>query len=213
MLKVWGRRDGSNVIKVMWCIGELGLQHERIDWGGSFGGNDDPAYRAMNPMGRLPTVEWDDGFSLWESGAIIRFLCASHSAGAMSPKSLQDRARAERWMDWSSLYLSKFNQVYLNEFFRLPAAQRDVGAVLAAVKETTPLLDILDAQLANNDYLSGAQLSIADFPAGTLIHRWMSWTPPQMRPSHPNVEAWYARLSQRAAYQQHVIDATNKKQD
>ena len=211
MLKVWGRRDGSNVIKVMWCIGELGLEHERVDWGGRFGGNDDPAYRAMNPMGRLPTVQFDDGFTLWESGAIIRYLCATHSAGAMSPANLQDRARAERWMDWSSLYLSKFNQVYLDQFFRLSADQRDEGAVLAVVKETTALIDILDAQLEHNDYLNGAALSIADIPAGTLIHRWMSWTPPQMRPSRPNVEAWYARLSQRPAYQQHVIDATNNK--
>ena len=42
MLKIWGRADGSNVIKAMWCIGELGIAHERIDWGGEFGGNDDP---------------------------------------------------------------------------------------------------------------------------------------------------------------------------
>jgi glutathione S-transferase len=211
MLKVWGRRDGSNVIKVMWCIGELQLEHERVDWGGQFGGNDEPAYRAMNPMGRLPTLEWDDGFSLWESGAIIRYLCATHSAGAMSAMSLRDRACAERWMDWSSLYLSKFNQVYLDQFFRVPADQRDEKVVLAAIEETTPLIDILDRQLEHNDFLSGAALSIADFPAGTLIHRWMAWTPPQLRPPHPNVEAWYVRLSQRAAYQQHVIEATNKK--
>ena len=81
MLKIWGRKDGSNVIKVMWCVGELGLEHERIDWGGPFGGNDDPAYRAKNPNGQLPTLEYDDGFTLWESGAVIRFLCAEHSAG------------------------------------------------------------------------------------------------------------------------------------
>ena len=45
MLKIWGRADGSNVIKAMWCIGELGIAHERIDWGGEFVGNDDPQYR------------------------------------------------------------------------------------------------------------------------------------------------------------------------
>jgi len=45
MIKVWGRSDGSNVIKAMWCIGELGIDYERIDWGGKFGGNDDPEYR------------------------------------------------------------------------------------------------------------------------------------------------------------------------
>ena len=210
MLKVWGRCDGSNVIKTMWCIGELGLPYERIDWGGQFGGNDDPAYLAMNPMGRLPTVVWDDGFTLWESGAIIRYLCALHSAGEISPDDLQDRAHAERWMDWSSLYLSKFHQVYLDHFFRFTEGERDENAVLQAVKNTTPLIDILDAQLADKQYLNGEQLTIADFPAGTLIHRWMDWTPQGARPSHPNVEAWYARLCERPAYQEHVLRATRK---
>jgi glutathione S-transferase len=50
MLKIWGRADGSNVIKAMWCIGALGIEHQRIDWGGEFGGNDDPAYRRKNPI-------------------------------------------------------------------------------------------------------------------------------------------------------------------
>jgi glutathione S-transferase len=211
MMKVWGRRDGSNVVKTMWCIGELGLEHERIDWGGKFGGNDDPQYRAMNPMGRLPTIQCDDGFVLWESGAIIRYLCATHSAGNLSPLDLQERARAERWMDWSSLYLSSFNGVYLDQYFRLPANERDESKVLQAIKDATPLLDILDAQLAGKNYLNGDSLTIADFPAGSLIHRWMTWSPQEARPSHSNVESWYARLCERPAYQLHVVEATNKR--
>ena len=79
MLKIWGRADGSNVIKAMWCIGELGIAHQRIDWGGEFGGNDDPEYRRKNPNGRLPTLEEEDGWTLWESGAVVRYLCMKHS--------------------------------------------------------------------------------------------------------------------------------------
>jgi glutathione S-transferase len=211
MLKIWGRRDGSNVIKVMWCVGELGLAHERIDWGGKFGGNDDPAYRAMNPMGRLPTLQQDDGFTLWESGAIVRYLCAQHSPGAMCPEGHRARAQAEKWMDWSSLYLAKFNSVYLAQFFQRPAGEHDMKAIEAAVAETRPLYDILDAQLARSPYLSGETLTMADIPAGTLTHRWMQWTPPGLRPSHANVQAWYERLCERPAYREHVIDATNER--
>ena len=177
MRKLWGRKDGSNVMKVTWCLGELGLEYERIDWGGPFGGNDDPAYRAINPMGRLPTLEEDGGFALWESGAIIRYLCATHSRGDMSPRTLRGRAQAEKWMDWSSLYFAKFNTVYLDQFFRLSPGERDDAAVAAAVRQTTPLVDILDAQLARGDYLCGDRLTIADFPAGVLVHRWVTWTP------------------------------------
>ena len=74
MFKLWGRKDGSNVIKVTWCLGEIGVEYERIDWGGEFGGNDDPEYRAKNPNGRLPTLEEEDGFTLWESGAVTRYM-------------------------------------------------------------------------------------------------------------------------------------------
>jgi glutathione S-transferase len=52
---------------------------------------------------------------------------------------------------------------------------------------------------------------MADIPSGTLTHRWMQWTPPELRPSHANVQAWYERLCERPAYREHVIDATNKR--
>ena len=136
MLKIWGRADGSNVIKVMWCLGELGVEYERIDWGGKFGGNDDPEYRKKNPNGRLPTLEEDDGFVLWESGAVVRYLCSVHSLGNLCPDTPRGRADAEKWMDWSSLNLAKFNTVYLDQYFRLPAEKRSKDAIAAAAKST-----------------------------------------------------------------------------
>ena len=75
MFKIWGRKDGSNVIKVTWCIGELGVEYDRIDWGGEFGGNDDPDYRAINPNGLLPTLEEEDGFTI--SLILTRFISIS----------------------------------------------------------------------------------------------------------------------------------------
>ena len=65
MLKVWGRDNSSNVQKTMWAIGELGIPYDRIDIGMEFGGNDTPAYRAMNPNGLVPTIQ-DGDFFLWE---------------------------------------------------------------------------------------------------------------------------------------------------
>ena len=208
MLKIWGRADGSNVVKAMWCIGELGIPYQRIDWGGKFGGNDDPAYRKKNPNGRLPTLEEDDGYTLWESGAIVRYLCAVHSMGNMCPETPRGRADAEKWMDWSSLNLAKFNSVFLDQFFRLPAEKRNKDAIADAVKSTTPLYEILDQQLAGRKYLCGDHLTMADIPAGSLTHRWIQWAP--NRPRHRNVEAWYERMAARPAYQEHVIKVTRK---
>ena len=207
MIKIWGRKDGSNVVKAMWCVGELGLEHERIDWGGKFGGNDDPEYRRKNPMGRLPTLEEEDGFTLWESGPVVRYLCAKHSMGDLCPDTLQGRAEAEKWMDWSSLNLANFNGVFLEYYFRAPKDQRDPDALKAAVERGAEMYDILEKVLANRPYLCGDKVTMAEFPAGSLTHRWLTW--PDSHPSHPNVEAWYKRLAERSAYQEHVIKANN----
>lgn len=211
MIKIWGRADGSNVIKAMWCVGELGIEYERIDWGGPFGGNDDPEYRRKNPMGRLPTLEEEDGFCLWESGAVVRYLSEKHSYGNLCPDTLRGRAEADKWMDWSSLNLAPFNTVFLDQFFRLAPDRRNPKAIDAAVERASAMYDILDRHLADRPYLCGDRLTMADIPAGSLTHRWMSWAP--SRPSHPNVEAWYERMAARPAYQEHVIAANRKRED
>jgi len=205
MFKLWGRKDGSNVIKVTWCLAEIGVDYERIDWGGPFGGNDDPEYRRKNPNGRLPTLEEEDGFTLWESGAVIRYVCAKYSMGDLYPEDLKARAAADKWMDWSSINLAPFNSIYLDQFFRVAKEDRDEAKISAAVEQATALYDILDKHLAENDYLGGDKRTMADFPAGSLTDRWINWTP--NRPSHPNVEAYYERLAARPAYQEHVIEA------
>src|SRR3954471_11903984 len=101
MIKIWGRNNSINVQKVMWAVGEVKLAHERIDVGGAFGKNKEPPYLAMNPNGLVPTLEEDDGFLLWESNSIVRYLAAKHDrANVLEPKDLKVRARAHQWMDW-----------------------------------------------------------------------------------------------------------------
>ena len=177
LLKIWGRNDGSNVIKALWCLNEIGVSYERIDWGGEFGGNNDPEYRKKNPNGRLPTLEEEDGFTLWESGAVVRYLCGRYSMGNMCPATLRGRADAEKWMDWSSLNLGPFNSIYLQHFWRLPEAERDPATVEKAIDTTIPHYDVLDAHLADRDFICGDRLTMADIPAAVLTHRWISWSP------------------------------------
>ena len=99
MIKIWGRTDSSNVQKVLWCCGELGIEFERIDWGGKFGGNNDEAYREMNPNGLVPTIK-DGDFVLWESNSIMRYLNAKYGNRKLLPSSPEGMANANRWMDW-----------------------------------------------------------------------------------------------------------------
>jgi len=99
MLKIWGRTNSSAVAKVMWAVAELELAHERIDIGGKFGGNHEPSYLRLNPTGQIPTIE-DDGFVLWESNAIVRYLAAKSGREDLWPAKLQ--VRADAWFPWTS---------------------------------------------------------------------------------------------------------------
>src|SRR5580693_7242711 len=91
VIKIWGRNTSSNVQKVMWAVGEMGLPHERIDIGGAFGKNREAAYLAMNPNGLVPTLEEEDGFLLWESNSIVRYLAVKHKSTVLEPADLRMR--------------------------------------------------------------------------------------------------------------------------
>jgi glutathione S-transferase len=105
MIKIWGRNTSVNVQKVMWAVGELKLAHQRIDVGGAFGKNHEPAYLAMNPNGLVPTLEEDD-FILWESNTIVRY--QSMVPGRSSPR-ICARALAPR-AGWTGSSRSRHRQ-------------------------------------------------------------------------------------------------------
>ncbi|MEQ8699929.1 MAG: glutathione S-transferase N-terminal domain-containing protein, partial [Bauldia litoralis] len=99
MLTLWGRTNSINVQKVIWTLGELDLDYTRIDAGMAFGVVDTPEYSSRNPNRLVPTLD-DDGYVLWESNTIVRYLAARHGAGRLYPEDLKARFIAEQWMDW-----------------------------------------------------------------------------------------------------------------
>lgn len=205
MLKIWGRKNSSNVRKTLWAAEELGLAYEAIDAGGAFGVVDTPEYRAMNPNGRVPVID-DDGFVLWESNAIVRYLMAKHANGtAWCPENPQARASADKWMDWTtSSFAGPFRTVFWG-VLRTPQEQQDWPVINAAIKECDGLLTMADQALATRPYLSGTEIGMGDIPLGSFIYAWLEM--PIERAPQPRLEAWYARLKQRPAYQKAVMTA------
>ncbi|AJO77400.1 glutathione S-transferase family protein [Pseudomonas sp. MRSN 12121] len=205
MLKIWGRKNSSNVRKALWCAEELGLAYEAVDAGGAFGVVDTPAYRAMNPNGRIPLIE-DDGFVLWESNTIVRYLAARHAAGTpWYPDDVQARASAEKWMDWTtSTFAEPFRHLFWG-VLRTPAEQQDWEKIGAALKTCGELLAVVDQALAERPYLSGDTVGMGDIPLGSFIYAWFEM--PIERPPLANLQSWYQRLQQRPAYRKAVMTA------
>lgn len=196
-----GRKTSANVQKAMWALAELGVEHEQVEVGGKFGGTDTPEYKAMNPNSLVPTLQ-DNGFVLWESHAIIRYLAAKYGAGNLWPRDLEARALADQWTDWTAM---RFQPAWIGVFtavVRTPAAKLDPAAIARAMNGANACFAIMDGQLARTDYLAGDALTYADIAAGVALYRWT--TMEIERKSFPAVEAWHGRLLERPAFVQSV---------
>lgn len=203
MLKIWGRASSVNVQKPMWAIAELGLPCERIDAGGAFGKLDTPEFARLNPNRRIPVLD-DDGFILWESNAIVRYLADTYGRGTLAPEGRLSFARADQWSDWALTTL--YNDLIVTCFVGMvlkSKADRDSAAIAAAAKRIGANLAILDAQLEGKQFILGDQLTIADILIGVYMYRYFNID--IERPRNVNVLAWYQRLTARPAYQQHVM--------
>ncbi|MFQ5619680.1 MAG: glutathione S-transferase family protein [Rhodospirillales bacterium] len=202
MLKVLGRANSINVQKVMWCCAELELAVERVDIGGPFGGNREPAYLRKNPNGLVPTLE-DGDFVLWESHSIVRYLAGTYGDEPWFPADGQKRALASQWMDWVLSALHAPMTAVYRALVRTPPGERDMDAVGVAWDKVGALMAILDSRLAETAYVTGDQPSMADIALGGYPYRW--FTLPLERPALDNLEAWYGRLRDRAAYRDTVM--------
>jgi len=203
MLKVWGRNTSINVQKVMWAVGELGLPHERIDIGGPFGKNNEVAYLAKNPNGLVPTLEEDDGFLLWESNAIVRYLGGKYGVGTLEPRDPKARASAGRWMDWQLSVCGPAIHGLFWGLIRTPPEKRDHAQIDASREKTTAAMIILDAQLGRTRFVAGEAFSMGDIPVGLIAYRFRRLVPE--RSALGNLERWYGDLAERPPFKDHVL--------
>ena len=203
-IKIWGRKDSSNVQKVLWCCDELGIPFDRIDIGGRFGGNKEKPYLAMNPNGLVPTIE-DGTFILWESNSIVRYLVDRYGQGKLLPSTPEARADANRWMDWQLTTLGPAIVPLFWGLVRTPPEKRDQAAMNQALEKTNEAWTMLEDHLekTKNRYLAGNAFSIGDIPLGVWIYRWFQL--PIERPDLPKLKGWYDRLSERQPYRTHIM--------
>lgn len=199
MLKVWGRLSSVNVQKVVWCADELGLAYERIDAGGAYGLTQTSAYLAMNPNALVPVIE-EDGFVLYESNAIVRYLAARDSSAGLWPDDPRKRADADRWMEWQSTSYTPAMRDIFWQLIRTPAGKRDAARVEASSKECERLSAILDSHLANSRYLTPHGFTAADIVVGCAAHRWLHL--PMQRQPRRHLERWYDEIKSRPGARQ-----------
>ena len=200
MLTIWGRASSSNVMKLLWLCEELALPFERLDAGGAFGRTTEPAYLALNPNGRVPTIVEADGFTMWESNTICRYLASGHPT--LHPPEPRARARVERWMDWQLGHLNGPMTTILFTLYRTAEPDRDLAGLARARDEAQRLWDMVEAALGEDPWLGRDSLSLADISLGPYLHRWLHM-PIERRPQ-PRLAAWHGRMMGRPGFARHV---------
>ena len=202
MLQVWGRASSINVQKVMWTVGELGLEHQRHDVGGSFGGLDTPEFTAMTPHRNIPVID-DDGVVVWETGAIIRYLAAKYGAGGLWPEDPAARAQADQWVEWTHTTLQGAFLRLFQAVAKTPPPQQNVQRVLNMSQRLAALYRRLDDRLADRPFIAGDSFTMGDIPPGATLYRLFAMDMPA-RPDLPNLKAWHDRLREREAFRRYV---------
>ena len=189
MLRIWGRMSSINVRKVVFAAQWIGVPFERIDAGAAFGIVQTPQFLAKNFNAMIPLLEEDDGFTLWESNVIVRYLAARHACGTLYPQDLRQRFDAERWMDWQQTTLNPAGRDAFVQLLRVAPQERAPAKIAASLAATEPLLDALDKQLASRPFIAGDQLTMADIPIACEMHRWSGL--PIAHKRRPALQRWY----------------------
>jgi glutathione S-transferase len=187
----------ANARKVRLIAAELGLPLHRVTLDFRRGDFRAPEFLAKNPNGKIPVIE-EDGFVLWESTAILRYLAAKKPERGLLPDEPREAARLDQWLFWwvahpepalDHLAVERRLKPYLGQPGHDPSILADAGAALGR------FLPVLDGQLAGNAYILG-KLSLVDFVAAPRL---------EMAPlialdlaPYANIRAWLERLQAKA---------------
>jgi glutathione S-transferase len=156
----------------------------------------------MNPNGLVPTLEEEDGFTLWESNTIVRYLAAKHADRTLEPADLKTRALASKWMDWQLSVMGPAITPVFWGLIRTAPEKRDHAAIDAGRAKTSAAAKMLDDQLGKTRYLAGDAFSYGDIPVGIMIYRFVQLMPE--RPAMPHLDRWYQAISSREAFKEQV---------
>ena len=203
-LVVWGRETSSNVQAVLWALDELGVDFERRDIGGRYGGLDGADFRAMNPHGRIPVLSGGGlEVPIFESAAILRYLATRFGSAPFWPEDPGARAQVDMWAEWAKQSVANaFTVPVFWRVVRTPEARHDKPAIAAAVATLEAALATAEAELAQRDHLAGDAFTLADIPIGHILYRYYDID--IERAELPHLRAYYERLCARPAYRRRI---------
>jgi len=186
----------SRTFRVLWMAKELGLQYEHVPLDPGTGDTRKPDYLKINPNGHVPAIR-DGDLVLWESLAINLYLARKHG-GPLAPANLAEEGKALMWSIWAMTELED-NIVTLVRFVLMPAERKPDPARVERAKEGLKApLGVLDAALAESQYLLGNRFSVADLNVAGVV-AGLGFAKFDLAP-WPKVTAWLKACTSRQAF-------------
>jgi glutathione S-transferase len=198
-MKVYGHPASTCTRKVLCALAEKGIEPEFVVVDIFKGAQKAPEHLARQPFGVVPVLD-DDGFMLYESRAILRYLDAK--LGGLAPTDIKDRAVMEQWISVEQSYFSPpAMKAILEVFFAPMKGTQPDGTVIASGKEgAAKALDVLDRALEGKEWLAGS-FSIAEITYAPYLQYLFDTGAGDIVEARPNVYAWWRRISERKSWQ------------
>jgi glutathione S-transferase len=192
MLRLYGSVN-SRAMRVIWMLGELGVNYDHKDWLPRAPETKTPEFQALNANSRVPTID-DDGFVLSESMAINLYLAKKHKS-ALYPSDPKNEALALQWSLWETDRLDRQVVDYQRHSSQLPEAERKPEIAAKAWSECVPAFDVLEKALAKSKWLAGSEFSVADLNVASALYRALTIDLSKW----PHVQAWLKTCWERPA--------------
>jgi glutathione S-transferase len=160
-----------------------------------------PAAIARQPFGVVPAID-DNGFVLYESRAIIRYLDEKLSGPKLSPPEAKDRALMEQWISVEASYMSPKAMVIVmnNMFGPMMGKSPDTEAVAKASESLAHTFDIADKALAHQEYFGGKTFSLADIDWMPYVQYLFGAKAGNLVTDRKHLGAWWERVSKRPSW-------------
>jgi glutathione S-transferase len=203
-LKIYAFPPSPRSFKVLWAAHQLGVDYafKLVDF--TTGAQKTPEFLAINPNGLAPALE-HDGYTLWESNAIVEYLAAlKPQAGAM-PSDTKAALAVRKWLYWDSAHwdpacaVFAFERVVKPLFGRGETSESEIARGTSLFERVGP---VLDGELKKHRYIAGDTLTAADFAVGSAMAIAEQARFPVE--NHRNILRWHADLKSLPSWQKTV---------
>ena len=197
-MKLYDLKAGMNPRRVRIFLAEKGIEVPMVDVDMMKGENATPEFLALNPLGKLPVLELDDGTILTESMAICRYFEELHPEPPLFGRDALDRAKVEMWNRRMELEIAyPMTQVFQHGYEFWKGRITQVPAFGEVCREKLrDRMNWLDGELADRNYIAGDSYTVADITAqcGLLMGKAVDMRIPE---TLANLSRWYESVVSR----------------